>query len=262
MKTSHFHIFAGSCSLYLERFISLMNLPPYFKPRKAPFSRKPSDYIFDANAKKRCEWIRSHSAKWSMEKYLKEIKALHQKFPSELIIESWYLAIWGDWSQTKSADIESRTKKKVSERYLALLKKTRNVPHYVRTHLQNEYFYHSFQPRKQYLQGIKELKRGFPGQFPVAVGASDYACEIAIKGQTKRAHRYAQISYLTWRTYPDPIHMGAQFYFQAIAFIEGGAAALKAFDDFIKTDPHSKKSHRYYYKSRRLKLVKVINTFK
>lgn len=201
--------------------------------------------------------LQKSGSKVSIDKYLQMVQKIARKYPQEAFLQVKYAAILGDWGQI----FPSAKEKQIKRKAVAILAKyKRNVKKYspaLSYLILNEYFYHSGRYRDQYMLGLDRLKKGFDGHFSAGVGGAFYAYELFMKGQKKRAHRYASSARVHWLTFEKPENTGGIFFALALALSGYPKEAQSAFDKRVRRDIHSKTVHSKYYQIQQKKLDKV-----
>jgi hypothetical protein len=92
--------------------------------------------------------------------------------------------------------------KSAAKKFRVLLLRTKSMDATLRRSVQNEYYWFSRQPMKQYRLGIKQVKRGDKySYYSQGVGAAEVAKIYGLKGKVALCHRWARKSEKAWQNY-------------------------------------------------------------
>lgn len=203
--------------------------------------------------------LRKRTPKMHMADHLKAITRLARKYPEEIYLQTWQAAILGDWGQVTSAQGERKAKAEATRILRSLLQRPSARDQWARFYIRNELYYHSDQPRKQYLLGLEGLGLGYDLSFSAGVGASQYAVVMQLRGQKRRAKNYALEALKYWQRFPDPVSRGGVFYAQALLLAGKSDVAMEVWQKVQAQDRYAHRQHRYYYQSRSRLLARLLS---
>jgi hypothetical protein len=142
----------------------------------------------------------SHIKKADYQKALKLCQYHLKKYGSHRFLLHSYAAVLGDYAEFTSQ--EKKLKKESCQIYRPLLKRLSGLSEDYKHNIRNEYYYHSYQFKKQFLLGWKNKKvKDDKRLYSMGVGAANYSYQLKLKGHTKRSHQWAEKAIGIWRKF-------------------------------------------------------------
>ena len=136
-------------------------------------------------------------------KYQKALRLAEQnlaKFGKHRVLLHSYASLLGDYAEFTSD--EKKMKLMACEIYRPLLKSLNGLNEDYKHAIRNEYYYHSYQFKKQYQLGQKCKKVAKTKRlYSMGVGAANYAYQLRSRGEIKRSQSWAREAIDIWKKY-------------------------------------------------------------